>query len=104
MTDGSTPRPASVPPCFEKARPRRRLSSARRKYASIFCPFGDRLADELGRPLVVVDLDTDKIAAYGPYLAAGGGRGGRPAGPSRFARGFWSLRLIRAVSMCVATS
>jgi integrase len=66
----------------ERIAARAASASTRRQYVAIFRAFGDWLAGELGRPPVVGDLDTDAIAAYGRYLAASGGRGGRPAAPA----------------------
>jgi integrase len=63
----------------ERIAARAASASTRRQYGAIFRAFGDWLAGEVGRPPVVGDVDADVIAAYGRYLAAGGGRGGRPA-------------------------
>jgi integrase len=63
----------------ERIAARAASASTRRQYAAIFRSFGDWLAEELGRPPLVGDLDADVLAAYGRYLATVGGRGGQPA-------------------------
>ena len=57
-------------------------AGTRRQYAAIYRAFATWLAEQIGRPPLVGDLDADVLAAYGRHLAENGGRDGGPAAPA----------------------